>query len=169
MNRANESNGQQRVSRRRLFSLVAAGFGGATATLVSIPILGFIVAPSRRRQEERWYAVGETSAFSVGETVKVEIPDGASVPWSGREGESAIWLRRSDEQTFRAFSLYCTHLGCPVLWMPSARLFLCPCHGGTFHEEGQVASGPPDRALDEYEVRVEGDQVEVRTRGVEIE
>lgn len=156
------------MNRRTFLSRLALGLGGLTAAIAGIPVLGFILAPLRERQPESWYSVGRADAFSVGETVKVEIPDGASVPWSGRVGEDAIWLRRSDQDTFTAFSIYCTHLGCPVHWLPGARLFMCPCHGGTFHENGIVASGPPERPLDEFPVRVEDGQVQIRTRSVEI-
>jgi menaquinol-cytochrome c reductase iron-sulfur subunit len=158
----------RRMDRRRFLSLIAVGFGGLAGAIASVPFLGFILAPMRERQPEQWFPVGDADQFRIGETVKVAIPDGASVPWSGRAGESAIWLRRSDEDIYSAYSIFCTHLGCPVLWLPQARLFMCPCHGGTFHENGIVASGPPDRPLDEFPVRVEDGQVQIRTRGIEI-
>jgi menaquinol-cytochrome c reductase iron-sulfur subunit len=60
--------------------------------------------------------------------------------------------------------MYCTHTGCPVQWVSSAKLFFCPCHGGAFHDDGSVAAGPPPRALDRHEVRVRNGVVEVRTR-----
>jgi len=64
--------------------------------------------------------------------------------------------------------LNCTHLGCPVRWVASARLFLCPCHGGVFYDDGSVAGGPPPRALSQYPVRVAGSQVLIQTRALSI-
>ena len=53
-----------------------------------------------------------------------------------------------------AFRINCTHLGCPVRWLPDARLFMCPCHGGVYYANGERASGPPPRGLYEYRWRV---------------
>jgi Rieske Fe-S protein len=30
----------------------------------------------------------------------------------------------------------CAHLGCPVTWFPQSGLFMCPCHGGVYYENG---------------------------------
>ncbi len=77
-------------------------------------------------------------------------------------------LRRVSEDGFVAFSVHCTHLGCPVRWLPDAELFMCPCHGGVFYEDGRVASGPPPRPLVRYPVRVRGELVEILTSPVPI-
>ena len=53
--------------------------------------------------------------------------------------------------TFQVFAINCAHLGCPVRWFPESRLFMCPCHGGVYYEDGSRASGPPPRGL--YRVR----------------
>jgi len=41
----------------------------------------------------------------------------------------------------------------------------CACHNGFYDVNGKVVSGPPPKPLDEYAVRVRGDEV-VITRGV---
>ncbi len=53
---------------------------------------------------------------------------------------------------FRVFDATCSHLGCLVKWDPSASMFLCPCHGGTYNADGKVLSGPPPGALMEHRV-----------------
>ncbi|HKV81405.1 MAG TPA: Rieske (2Fe-2S) protein [Candidatus Sulfotelmatobacter sp.] len=85
------------------------------------------------------------------------------MPWAGVTAETAAWLRRVDELQFKAFSVDCTHLGCPVRWLPAADLFMCPCHGGVFYADGRVASGPPPKPLTTYPVRVENGQVQILT------
>ncbi|MGH9447270.1 MAG: ubiquinol-cytochrome c reductase iron-sulfur subunit, partial [Terriglobia bacterium] len=60
-------------------------------------------------------------------------------------------------------SVDCTHLGCPVRWLPKANLFMCPCHGGVFYANGDVASGPPPKPLTQYPVRVQGGYVQILT------
>lgn len=46
-----------------------------------------------------------------------------------------------------AFSSVCTHLGCLVNWDSFRSEFICPCHGGRFDINGNVAGGPPPKPL----------------------
>ena len=107
--------------------------------------------------------VGRVDDFRIGSTVEVKFLDPSPMPWAGVTAETAAWLRRVDELQFKAFSVDCTHLGCPVRWLPAADLFMCPCHGGVFYADGRVASGPPPKPLTTYPVRVENGQVQILT------
>ena len=73
-----------------------------------------------------------------------------------------------DPTTFVAYSIYCSHLGCPVDWLPDANLFLCPCHGGVYYKDGAVAAGPPPQPLTKYPVRITNGQVEIETSPIPI-
>ncbi|HLY76220.1 MAG TPA: Rieske (2Fe-2S) protein [Planctomycetota bacterium] len=73
-----------------------------------------------------------------------------------------ILLIRLAETEFRAFSAVCTHLGCLVQWRHGEKDVFCPCHGGRFTSEGQVAGGPPPRPLTPYAVAVIGGEVQIR-------
>ena len=53
------------------------------------------------------------------------------------------------------FAINCAHLGCPVRWFAQSGLFMCPCHGGVYYQDGSRASGPPPRGLFEYSYKVE--------------
>jgi len=85
------------------------------------------------------------------------------LPWAGITAKSAVWLRRESETSFIAFSANCTHLGCPVRWMEGAELFLCPCHGGVYYKDGNVAAGPPPRPLFRYDVRIKNGEVKINS------
>ena len=61
-----------------------------------------------------------------------------------------------------AFSANCTHLGCPVRWLEGADLFMCPCHGGVYYSDGNVAAGPPPLPLFRYDVRVANGEVQMK-------
>lgn len=52
-----------------------------------------------------------------------------------------------DSGVFKAFSLVCTHSGCPL--QPSKNTFICHCHGGVFSFTGRVLDGPPREPLRE--------------------
>ncbi|MGC2544526.1 MAG: (2Fe-2S)-binding protein, partial [Silvibacterium sp.] len=47
----------------------------------------------------------------------------------------------------------------PVHWFPQSKLFMCPCHGGVYYQNGDVAAGPPPRGLYQYEYKVVGNQL----------
>lgn len=147
---------------------LSAGLSVLTAAIVCVPPLEFLIAPASRRPREQWRDVGSIDDFTIGDTVEARFVDAVTVPWAGQAAESAVWLRRKTESEFVAFSLTCTHLGCPVRWESGARLFMCPCHGGVYYEDGSVAGGPPPRALAQYPTRVEGRQVQVQTRALSV-
>jgi len=149
------------LSRRRFLVRMNVLLGGVGAALVGIPVVGFLLGPLLRRVPDAWRPVGAVDAFQIGQTVPVSFLDLSSLRWAGVTAKTAVWLRRESEQEFVAFAINCTHLGCPVRWIPEARLFICPCHGGTFDQDGAVAAGPPPRPLTRYEVRVRDGQVEV--------
>ncbi|MEZ4865226.1 MAG: Rieske (2Fe-2S) protein [Caldilineaceae bacterium] len=156
------------LSRRRLLTRLSLGLGALGATLAGVPILGFMLSPLLRKTPEVWRTVGNIDKFTIGQTVEVSFEDASPLPWAGVAAKTAAWLRRNSDQEFVAFSVNCTHLGCPVRWLADARLFMCPCHGGVYNEQGQVVAGPPPRALMRYPVRVTNGQVEIRTTSVPV-
>jgi menaquinol-cytochrome c reductase iron-sulfur subunit len=153
--------------RRRMLTVLALGLGGAGAVVAGAPIAGFLLSPVAS-DGETWRAVARVADLTVGQTIKVTFLNPAPVPWAGFAARSAAWLRRESETEFVAFSLYCTHTGCPVRWEEGAQLFLCPCHGGAFYRNGDVAAGPPPVPLLKHPVRVRNGTVEVRTIGLRV-
>jgi quinol---cytochrome c reductase iron-sulfur subunit, bacillus type len=162
-NPSNGSPADPEVSRRKFFVFVTTVAGSAITLLAGVPVIGFVLAPLVRRPPPNWRAVGSLDSFKIGETVKVEFTDPSPLPWSGITARTAAWLRRIGDTEFVAFSMNCRHLGCPVRWVAGAKLFMCPCHGGVYYEDGSVAAGPPPEPLARYAVRVNGGQVEIET------
>ena len=156
------------IARRQLLGKMSLGLGVACGAAISVPGVGFVVAPIFRDEPTEWRAVGKIDAFKIGETVNVVFVDASPLPWAGVTAKTAAWLRRIDQTNFVAFSVNCAHLGCPVRWMEQARLFMCPCHGGVYYEDGRVAAGPPPHPLTRYPVRIEAGQVEIRTDPIPI-
>lgn len=151
------------ISRRRFFARVTVVCSAAIAGLVSVPVVGFLIAPILRPARAQWRGVGKVDSFGIGQTVQVQFTDPSPLPWSGITANTAAWLRRVSDKEFIAFSINCRHLGCPVRWVEGPRLFLCPCHGGAYYEDGSVAAGPPPEPLARYTVRVKDGQVEIQT------
>ncbi len=153
--------GQPLLNRRDFFSKLTIGLSGVLGALVGLPVVGFLFAPLLRKSPETWQSVGPVGQYTVGETVLASFEDPSPLPWSGVTARSAAWVRRESQQDFVAFAVNCTHLGCPVRWLESANLFMCPCHGGVFDNSGRPAAGPPPRPLFRYPVRVRRGQVEL--------
>jgi menaquinol-cytochrome c reductase iron-sulfur subunit len=151
------------LNRRQFLMKLCVGLGGLGAAIVGVPVVGFLLAPLLRRVPEQWQAIGAVDQYQVGTTVLVTLSDPSPLPWAGVAAKTAAWLRRDDEQNFVAFAVNCTHLGCPVRWLQDANLFMCPCHGGVFYNDGKPAAGPPPRPLNRYPVRIRDGQVEVQT------
>ncbi|MEJ2635450.1 MAG: Rieske 2Fe-2S domain-containing protein, partial [Calditrichia bacterium] len=125
----NEAN-QIPISRRKFFNKLSIFLITLSSIFVGLPFIGFLFIPLFRRVNRTWRSVGDVSQFKVGTTVRVEYEDPTPLPWAGVTAKTAAWLRRDSELVFIAFSIDCTHLGCPVRWLPEANLFMCPCHGG---------------------------------------
>jgi menaquinol-cytochrome c reductase iron-sulfur subunit len=156
------------IARRQLLGKMSIGLGVVCGGAISVPGIGFVVAPLFRDQPREWRPVGDVGLFKVGETVNVVFVDASPLPWAGVTSKTSAWLRRVSDDEFVAFSVNCAHLGCPVRWMAQARLFMCPCHGGVYYEDGRVAAGPPPHPLTRYPVRVVDGKVEIRTDPIPI-
>ncbi len=128
--------------------------------VAGIPIIGALFSKPAR-SEQVWQLVGSIDDFEIDETVKVEFIDDDPAPWAGPAARNAAYLRRIDDEEFTAFSIYCTHVGCPVAWREGASLFICPCHGGVFDREGEVVAGPPETPLVRLDTRLRDGQVEI--------
>jgi menaquinol-cytochrome c reductase iron-sulfur subunit len=157
------------VDRRRFLARVSVGLGACMGAGIAAPMAGFVVAPLFRKVPHEWRKVGAASDFVVDHTVGVTFADASPLPWAGVTAKTAAWLRRVSDDKFVAFSVNCAHLGCPVRWLPDARLFMCPCHGGVYYADGTVAAGPPPHSLSQYPVRVRDGDVEIHTEAIPID
>jgi menaquinol-cytochrome c reductase iron-sulfur subunit len=153
------------LNRRRFLSRVSLALSGLAGAVVGVPIIAYLLSPLLEPPPNDWRDVGLVENFRIGETVEVAYDDPSPLPWAGQTARTAVWLRRTTDTEFTAFSINCTHLGCPVNWRPEAGLFLCPCHGGVYYADGSVAGGPPPRPLTQLAVRITDDQhVQVEPR-----
>ena len=149
------------LKRRDFLNRLSLALSGLIGVIIGIPVISFLLAPLFEEPPEAWRAVGPVGNFKVGETVQVAVDDPSPLPWAGIVSKTSLWLRRDSDLEFRAFAVNCTHLGCPIRWLQDASLFMCPCHGGVFDQNGNVAGGPPQVPLPQFDVRINNGQVEV--------
>jgi Rieske Fe-S protein len=146
------------VTRRDLFMKVGMLCNGIVGLILAVPIVRYLLSPVARERKsgyESWISVGGLEQFPSGETRLATYRNPVSNTWDGDTADIACWVRNVNGQTFQVFAINCAHLGCPVRWFPQSNLFLCPCHGGAYYQDGSRASGPPERGLFEYDYRIE--------------
>ena len=71
------------------------------------------------------------------------------------------WVVRLPDRTLIALSASCPHDGCTTSRRPGEGNFKCPCCGSEFATAGTTISGPAQRALQRYKVKLENESIVV--------
>ena len=148
-------------SRRTFLFKISVLLNAVVGTVLAVPIAAYLLAPAMKRSANvgGWLTIGSVDDFPVGETRLVDFQSPVAGLGDGQTGKVACWVRHVSAQQFQVFAINCAHLGCPVRWFAQSKLFLCPCHGGAYYEDGSRASGPPERGLFEYRYKLQGDSL----------
>jgi menaquinol-cytochrome c reductase iron-sulfur subunit len=150
------------VSRRGFLAKIGLFFNGMVGLALAVPIFRYLASPVARERKggyDSWLPLGSLDQFPAGETRLATYRNPIVNAWDGETADIACWVRNVDGDKFQVFAINCAHLGCPVRWFPQSSLFMCPCHGGAYYQDGSRASGPPERGLFEYPYKVEGDKL----------
>jgi menaquinol-cytochrome c reductase iron-sulfur subunit len=146
------------MSRRGFFMKLGILFNGLAAALVAVPIVGFLLSAITRSRGNgylSWVQLGQVTDFPEGQTRLATFRNPYVMPTDGPTADTACWVRHIAGEQFQVFAVNCAHLGCPVRWFQQSGLFMCPCHGGAYYQDGSRASGPPERGLFVYPYKVE--------------
>ena len=146
------------LSRREWLTKIGLLLNGVAVTLLAMPIIGYLVSPligADKGEYKRWITLGNLSEFPENQTRLAKFENPITSFADGETDHIPCWVRRMQGENFQVFAVNCAHLGCPVRWFPQSGLFMCPCHGGVYYEDGSRASGPPPRGLFEYPFKVE--------------
>ncbi len=168
-----------RFPRSRFLEGATLGLGGVIGGLITVPVLGFAVAPAFVGQHSHQIDIGPLSNFPEG---KYNLATFFLDPGAGEVSRRTAFIRNNGllggEPSFTIISNRCAHLGCPV--QPNGPVFDsqqsvvkggngqmvtiipalpaggfgCPCHGGQYDPEGNRTAGPPVRALDRYQYSI---------------
>ena len=154
----NEKQQTGELSRREWLTKIGLLLNGLAVTVLAMPIIGYLVSPlngADKGQYKRWITLGDLSEFPENQTRLAKFENPITSFADGDTDHIPCWVRRMQGENFQVFAVNCAHLGCPVRWFPQSGLFMCPCHGGVYYEDGSRASGPPPRGLFEYPFKVE--------------
>jgi len=152
-----------KVDRRNFLSLVTIGIGGLIGLGMGIPAIAYIIGPALKRQQEEWLKLGSTSKVELGVPTLFKKKVVRQSGWAVKENEIVVYILTENGREYSALSNVCTHLGCRVRWIGEEELLVCPCHEAAFEKNGDVSYGPPPAPLDKYEVKVEDDQLFIKT------
>ncbi len=146
------------LTRRGFLTKLAVLFNGVVGLALSVPILRYILSPISRERKpgyERWLSLGPVDRFPAGQTRLATYRNPVTNAWDGATDDIPCWVRNVDGTNFQVFAINCAHLGCPVRWFAQSGLFMCPCHGGVYYQDGSRASGPPERGLFQYPYKLD--------------
>src|SRR5271156_5705206 len=145
------------ISRRAMLVKLGLLLNGIVGAFLAVPVVRYLLSPVIRERKsgyESWLSLGGLEQFPAGQTRLATYKNPVVNAWDGETADIACWVRNVDDQTFQVFAINCAHLGCPVRWFPQSSLFMCPCHGGAYYQDGSRASGPPERGLFEYHYKI---------------
>jgi Rieske Fe-S protein len=134
--------------------------------------------PAFLKQHSHEVDLGPISDFPQGQYIVATF---LRDPSQGEVSRRTAYIRNNGflngTPSFTCISNRCAHLGCPVQpggptfdnkkkmvktgngeitlipALPAAG-FICPCHGGSYDQEGNRIAGPPVRGLDRYEFSI---------------
>ena len=153
------------ISRRAMLIKVGLFLNGIAGAVLAVPIARYLLSPITRAKTsgyDSWLSLGELEQFPAGQTRLATYRNPVVNPGDGQTGDIACWVRNIDGQSYQVFAINCAHLGCPVRWFPQSNLFMCPCHGGAYYQDGSRASGPPERGLFEYDYKISGGKLLIK-------
>ena len=167
----------ERYPRSVFLELSTLGIGAAIGGLVTVPALGFMIAPAFVGQGDEDVDLGPIANFPEQQFVIAQFNSSKEEPED--VGRRAAFIRNNgqvdDVPSFTIISNRCARVGCPtqpqglpgnakdidtdggpVTITPVASVsgFQCPCHGGAYDAEGNRIAGPPVRALDRYQFMI---------------
>jgi len=177
----------ERYPRSVFLELSTLGVGAAIGALVTVPALGFMIAPAFVDQGDEDVDLGPLDNFPEQQYVIAQFNSKKDEPQD--VGRRAAFVRNNGQQngvpSFTIISNRCAHVGCPtqpqglpgdakeittdagpVTIRPVASVsgFQCPCHGGAYDAEGNRVAGPPVRALDRYRFMIRNGNLVLGTR-----
>jgi menaquinol-cytochrome c reductase iron-sulfur subunit len=160
-----DQNQPNQMSRRTMLVKLGILLNGIIGLFLGVPIIRYLLYPvtsERRPGYESWLSLGALELFPKGQTRLATYRNPIVNSWDGETADIACWVRNVDGQNFQVFAINCAHLGCPVHWFPQSNLFMCPCHGGAYYQDGSRASGPPPRGLFQYHHKTEGGKLMIK-------
>ncbi len=152
-----------KMNRRNFIKLTGTAVGAATL----LPVTTASAAEAKSRIAYTTREVAKAGVLKTGQEVNFNYPDDNSPCLLLRTG-GKVPGGVGPKQDIVAFSILCTHQGCPTSYDPVARTLKCPCHYSIFDPEkaGQQVCGQGTANLPQIELEFDSGTDAVRAIGV---
>jgi len=165
------------MNRRSMLQWLSSLLAAASASLVAIPGLGYLLSSTRRQRPSKSIVqrVARLDDLSPGKPVLVNVVGAGSDAWTALPEQvlGRVWLLRaadaSDdrEPVITALTALCPHLGCTIQLDSHAQQFVCPCHRAAFSLSGEKMAAKQSgeknhapRSMDTLNCRLVRDEVD---------
>ncbi len=148
-------------TRRSFFTRVTAAISAFIGLSLTIPILGYVVAPAFQRNKKDWVPVSKVDDLPLNEPKSLDYTVTVKDGWHEAKSTKGVWAIKHSDDEVTVFSPICPHLGCGFRWDGGDRQFKCPCHGSIYDLQGTVQGGPAPRSLEALPVKVENGELMV--------
>jgi menaquinol-cytochrome c reductase iron-sulfur subunit len=144
------------TNRRGFHMAMIYGLWGVITSALTLPAAVYLLFPPKPQRSNNWVDAADLTQIQPKIPEEVVFRRNRVDGWKVNSEKSTAWVVKVADNQAIAFAPQCTHLGCAYHWDEANKNFLCPCHTSTFDIDGNVLSGPAPRALDRYQVKVEG-------------
>lgn len=158
----------EEAARRRFLKATFGVLSGLMAAIVGGPVIAAFLDPMRRKTvvggDDVVGNYGKVADFEIGVPKKMNVISARTDAWdrSNPKPIGAVWLVRRSADHVAAYSVVCPHLGCPVGYDVTKKVFACPCHESAFSlEDGSRLKGPSPRGLDPLPVEIKDGAIHV--------
>lgn len=105
-------------------------------------------------------AAGASGTAPAGYVQVGKLSTTTTAPVGFTSGTTKGYVYSKSASEVFVYSNICTHMGCEVpAYKADAKEFMCPCHGSTFTNTGEVISGPARTRLPLFDNKVVGDVI----------
>src|ERR1700752_3952343 len=95
------------ISRRGFFMKLGIAFNALAASIVAVPILGFLFSSITRGRANgylSWVPLGNVGEFPEGETRLATFQNPYVTPTDGKTADTACWVRRIGREQVQGFA-----------------------------------------------------------------
>jgi Rieske Fe-S protein len=152
------------MQRRTFLAWMTRGLSAVVGAVLAVPGIAYLIDPRRLRSGNgEFKPVSRLDVLKPGVPLAVAVRDERHDAWTRHPVDvvGRVWLVRQPDNTIKAFSTVCPHLGCSINLSSDRSRFVCPCHNGVFRLNGERVPdkelrriNPVPRGMDELETHL---------------
>lgn len=154
-----------KMDRRGFVKIVTTFLSSIMGAVLALPLIQYFISPALgKSEEESWIPLGELESYPLELPTPFYFTRSKTNGWEKSSQSYGVFVLRQAGDQVTVFSDVCTHLSCRISWDEDIEQYYCPCHAAFFAKNGEVVSGPPPRPLDQYQTKIENNQLFILLR-----